>query len=173
MADVQVLRSASSQQHSPYIDISPSESKKVHVGVSRGPYVDAFVGEAWRDSGALLFGLAQQYREFLDCGHGNVSPVVARQKGLPASVSLQLHGKCPTCLPCPSGRGKRWPMPLCANGITREKQEVSVLYPSIMRNETRRGKAVEYISMFWAAGLSTVAKVYVRLPSNLPRHDGR
>lgn len=48
----------------------------------RGPYVDAFVGEAWRDSGALFFGFTQQDRELLHSGHGNISSVVARQKGL-------------------------------------------------------------------------------------------
>ena len=49
---------------------------------SRGAYVDAFVGEAWRDSRALFFSLAQQDRELLDGGHGDISPVVACQKGL-------------------------------------------------------------------------------------------
>lgn len=48
----------------------------------RGAYIDTFVGEAWWDSRALFFGLAQQDRELLDGRHGNVSPVVARQKGL-------------------------------------------------------------------------------------------
>lgn len=47
-----------------------------------GAYIDAFVGEAWRDGGALLFGFAEQDRELFHGGHGNVSPVVARQKGL-------------------------------------------------------------------------------------------
>jgi hypothetical protein len=54
----------------------------VRVMSRSGAYVDAFVGEARRDGGALFFSLAQQDRKFLDGGHGDVSPVVARQKGL-------------------------------------------------------------------------------------------
>lgn len=52
-----------------------------------GPYIDAFAGEAWRDSGALFLGLAEQYGEFLDRRHGDISPIVSRQKGL-SSMSV-------------------------------------------------------------------------------------
>lgn len=40
-------------------------------------YIDSFMGETWRDGGAFFFGFAKEYGELLDCGHGNVSTVVA------------------------------------------------------------------------------------------------
>lgn len=59
-----------------------AKKQRVCARSRRGAYVDAFVGEARGNGGALFFGLAEQYRKLLDGGHGNVSPVVARQKGL-------------------------------------------------------------------------------------------
>jgi hypothetical protein len=40
-------------------------------------YIDSFVGETRSDGGAFFFGFAKEDGEFLDCGHGNVSTVVA------------------------------------------------------------------------------------------------
>jgi hypothetical protein len=51
----------------------------------RRTYIDAFVREAGRDGGAFFFGVAKEDRELLDCGHGDVSAVVAGQKGLSPS----------------------------------------------------------------------------------------
>jgi len=42
--------------------------------------------ETWRDGRAFFFGFAEEEWEFLDCGHRNISTVVAGQKGLMLSV---------------------------------------------------------------------------------------
>ena len=47
-----------------------------------GTHVDSLVGEAGRDCRAFFFGVTQEDGEFLDCGHGNVSAIVASQEGL-------------------------------------------------------------------------------------------
>lgn len=52
-------------------------------------YIDSFMRETWRDGGTFFFGFAEEEGEFLDCGHGNVSTVVAGQKGL-AMVSVAI-----------------------------------------------------------------------------------
>lgn len=39
-------------------------------------HIDAFVGEAWWYCGALFFGFAEEYRELLDSGHGNISSII-------------------------------------------------------------------------------------------------
>jgi hypothetical protein len=86
----------------------------------RGPYVDAFVGEAWRDSGALFFGFTQQDRELLHSGHGN------------HYVRLQRHMRYPTSSPCPSGRGRTPPTPFWREERIRFKTRYQRHYRTIM-----------------------------------------
>jgi hypothetical protein len=64
------------------IGVALGKGEEVKVVVADVEVVDAFAGEAWWDCRALVFGLAQQNGEFLDRRHGDVSAVVARQKGL-------------------------------------------------------------------------------------------
>lgn len=52
-------------------------------------YIDSFMRETRRDGGTFFFGFAEEEGEFLDCGHGNVSTVIAGQKGL-AVVSVAI-----------------------------------------------------------------------------------
>jgi hypothetical protein len=48
------------------ICVSFCESEHIEVVVADVEVVDAFAGEAGWDGGALIFGLAEQNREFLD-----------------------------------------------------------------------------------------------------------
>lgn len=101
MANVQIL------EKKPWSVYMPSKANPrlgvyiVHVGTRGVSYVDAFVREAWWDGGALFFGLAEQYGELFDRRHGDVSPIVSRQKGLSIYVSGELQGGYPTSPPCP------------------------------------------------------------------------
>lgn len=45
-------------------------------------YINAFMRETRSDCGTFFFGITEEEGEFLDGGHGNVSTVVAGQKGL-------------------------------------------------------------------------------------------
>jgi hypothetical protein len=57
---------------------------------SKRTYVDAFVREAWWDCGAFVFCIAEEDRELLDRGHGDISSVVTRQEGLSSGQYEQL-----------------------------------------------------------------------------------
>ena len=45
-------------------------------------YIYAFVRETGRDGGAFFFGFGEEDGEFLDGGHGDVTPVVAGEQSL-------------------------------------------------------------------------------------------
>lgn len=54
----------------------------------RHTYVNALMGETRRYGRALFFGFAKEDGEFFDSGHGDVSAIVASQKGLFGSRSV-------------------------------------------------------------------------------------
>lgn len=67
-------------------------------------YINSFMRETRRDGRTFFFGFAEEEGEFLDCGHGNVSTVVAGQKGL-AVVSVAIterdNAAWELSIPCP------------------------------------------------------------------------
>lgn len=79
-------------------------------------YIDSFMRETRRDGGTFFFGFAEEEGEFLDCGHGNVSTVIAGQKGL-AVVSVAITERDSATwelsIPCPSSLGRIERMPWC------------------------------------------------------------
>ena len=62
-------------------------------GSSITPYIDPFIREAGRDSGAFFFCFRQEDGKLVDGGHGNVAAVVAGQKGLHKRVSLPVFSR--------------------------------------------------------------------------------
>lgn len=76
-------------------------------------YINAFMRETRSDCGTFFFGITEEEGEFLDGGHGNVSTVVAGQKGLrnahQATVSRQFSSQSYISKPMlqETGRGNR------------------------------------------------------------------
>lgn len=54
----------------------------------RSTHVDAFVGEAGRDGRRFFFGFGEEDRKLFYRRHGNITPVVAGEKGLPREKGL-------------------------------------------------------------------------------------
>lgn len=59
-----------------------TQASQFESAESKTTYINSFMRETRRDGGTFFFGFAEEEGEFLDCGHRNVSTVVAGQKGL-------------------------------------------------------------------------------------------